>query len=72
MTKSWGGAGGGAGNKKAAPMWSERLYVPRFGVQVYFFFTFTVAIPTTNWSLIIRTARMTTIRERVKIGFMLA
>jgi hypothetical protein len=50
-------------------MWSERLCVSRFDVRVYF--ALTVASPTTNRSLIIRTARRTTIREREKIEFIL-
>jgi hypothetical protein len=50
-------------------MWSERLSLSfeEFG----YLCTFTVAIPTTIRSLIIRTARTTIIRERVKIGLIL-
>jgi hypothetical protein len=57
--------------QKEPPCVVGRLSVSRFGLRVYF--TLTVAVSTTKKSLIIRTARTTTIRERqnncVDIGF---
>jgi len=54
----------GWGNKKSRP-WLGRLCV-----HSVIYFALTVAILTKNGSLIIRTARTTTIRERLEMKFM--
>ena len=63
MTQSWGGVRGGVGNKKPP--------VVRAAICIFleFYFTLSGAILNTNKSLIIRTTIRTTIRERLKIGF---
>src|ERR1700690_550725 len=65
----FGQNGMGLGYNERAALWSGRLlFLYSLGKSAYF--TLTAAILTTNWSLIIRTARSTTIIRVTETGFM--